>query len=111
VTKPQPGACCSNSITLGWLGLQNNIWIYSLYRWLIFNQDWSRQFWENWYFTFGPLDDICWFPENANYEHSVREMVSINYWNLIKIIRAVFGKITILFYGAHLKDPDFFKLQ
>jgi hypothetical protein len=36
------------------------------------------------------------------------EIVSINYWNLIKIVKPIFEKIAILCFGAHLKGLFFF---
>jgi hypothetical protein len=36
-----------------------------------------------------------------------REMVSINYRNLVKIVRAVFDKVAILFLWAHLKSTNY----
>jgi hypothetical protein len=42
----------------------------------------------------------CCFPEDTTCAVLFREMVCINYWNLIKIIR-VFGEISILFCGPY----------
>lgn len=108
---PSQGPAVQIPLCSGCLGLEDNISIYRLFRWLQFNLDWSSQFWENWHFTYGPLYGIYWSPEDTTYTEKFREMVSINYWYLIKIIRAVFENITIFFYEAHLKGPNFFKLQ
>jgi hypothetical protein len=40
------------------------------------------------------------------YRDEINQMKS-NYWNLIKIIRAIFKKITILYFGDHLKSLSF----
>jgi hypothetical protein len=44
-----------------------------------------------------------YFPENINRQDLWMDMVSINYWNVIKIVMAIFEKIVVLCFGAHLK--------
>jgi hypothetical protein len=41
--------------------------------------------------------------EDTTYTVRFTELVSINYWNLIKTVWAVFKKMAILCFGAHLK--------
>jgi hypothetical protein len=48
-----------------------------------------------------------YFPEDTTHGVIFRDMILINYLNLNKIIRAIFEKITILYFGAHLKGPYF----
>jgi hypothetical protein len=36
-----------------------------------------------------------------------RNMVSLNFWPLIRIVRAIFGKVPILCSPAHPKAPNF----
>jgi hypothetical protein len=65
-------------------------------------------FWENWHFTFGPL--VCvwyYFPEGTTCAGLFRDKVSINYWNLIRIITAPFVKNFILWLRVHLKALSF----
>jgi hypothetical protein len=50
------------------------------------------------------LTMCCCFPEDTTYAILFMETVSINYWNLIKIMTAIFEKIAIVF-GDHLKGP------
>jgi hypothetical protein len=46
-----------------------------------------------------------YFPQNTIYIILFWEMLSIHYWNLIKIVTAIFEKLTILFLEAHLNGP------
>jgi hypothetical protein len=46
-----------------------------------------------------------YFPQNTTDIILFWEMLSINYWNLIKTVTAIFEKLTILFLEAHLKGP------
>jgi hypothetical protein len=48
---------------------------------------------------FGSLD--------TTYAVLFREMISINYWNLIETITVIFEKVAILCFGAQLKGPYF----
>jgi hypothetical protein len=50
--------------------------------------------------AFGPLYVVCYSPEDVTHEVLLRKMVSINGWNLIKIVRAVFERIEILYLGS-----------
>lgn len=48
-----------------------------------------------------------YFPEDTINVVSFREVLSINYRNLIKIVGAVFKKIAILFLATHFKSTYF----
>jgi hypothetical protein len=41
-----------------------------------------------------------YLPENSTYKILFRKTVSINYWNLIKIVSAVLDKVGILYLGS-----------
>lgn len=45
----------------------------------------------------GPYNTYNYFVKNINYTVSFRDMASINYWNLIRIVRIILEKIAILF--------------
>jgi hypothetical protein len=52
-----------------------------------------------------------YFPEDTTYEVLVREMVYINYLNLIKTVRTVFNNITILGLGGPCEGYPFLELE
>jgi hypothetical protein len=58
---------------------------------------------------------FCYFPENTTCAVLFRDMVSINYKNVFRIVRAVFETITILFWGfisrASIFEPRMFILN
>jgi hypothetical protein len=47
-----------------------------------------------------------YFPEDTTYAGMFRNFSSINYWNLIKIVRSILEKIINLCFGAHLKGSN-----
>jgi hypothetical protein len=49
-----------------------------------------------------------YFPENIAYAVSFMETVSINWWNLMKIVTAVFEEADIWCFEAELIGPCFF---
>jgi hypothetical protein len=48
---------------------------------------------------------IVIFPENIIHALLLVEMVSIRYCNAIQIVRTVFDKIVILYFGVYAKSP------
>lgn len=53
----------------------------------------------------------CYFPEDITYKVLVREMVYIKFLNLIKIVKTVFNKITILGLGEPCEGFLFLELE
>jgi hypothetical protein len=74
---------------------------------------WSSKYWattesmKNQHFKFWPQCAYNCFPEDTTCIVLFREMVSKNYRNLIKVVRALFKRVTIIFCVAHLKGPYF----
>jgi hypothetical protein len=54
---------------------------------------------------------LPYFPEDAIYVVLFREMVFINYCNLIKVVIGHLEKSAILFLAVHAKGPYFFDLD
>jgi hypothetical protein len=61
------------------------------------------QYQENWLAPRGH----CYFLENTTFTVLLKDVVCINFSNVIKIVRTVFEKITILGFGGHVKGLCF----